>query len=187
MQFQVAIGRISTTKSFKFRTDISNKKKILTETDWSSEIPFFPWKRLRKHISKFRLQFWTGEYISWECSWLGNLCSCLCWPLNASHVEAKIPVNVWAILYFGWTVFFGQTNGFTMTNYGHGNATRDHERKVTPNLGLPGRISFQKLCFKSFKEIFSNCENWLSKIFQKCLCCGYYKLDWPQTWRRGSF
>ena len=40
--------------------------------------------------------------------------------------------------------FFGQINGFTMTNYGHGNATGDHERKVTPNLGLLGRISF---CF----------------------------------------
>ena len=43
---------------------------------------------------------------------------------------------------------FGQINGFTMTNYGHGNATGDHERKVTPNLGPLGGISF------CFSEIF---------------------------------
>ena len=35
-----------------------------------------------------------------------------------------------------------------MTNYGGGNATRDHERKVTPNLELLGRTYF------SFSEIF---------------------------------
>ena len=45
---------------------------------------------------------------------------------------------------------FGQINGFTMTNYGHGNATGDHERKVSPSLGLIGPISF------SCSNIFSS-------------------------------
>ena len=44
---------------------------------------------------------------------------------------------------------FGQINGFTMTNYGHGNATGDHERKVSPNLGGVGGII-------NSRNIFSN-------------------------------
>ena len=108
------------------------------------------------------------ENISAEnaLGWQSYVSVALCWPLyspqsmqcNASvdqNFEVKIPVNVWAILYFGWTGFFGQINGFTMTNYGHGNATGDHERKVTPNLRLLGRISFWKYCFKSFKRLFN--------------------------------
>ena len=73
--------------------------------------------------------------------------SSVCLPFTGIVVTCQNTFNgydCWMSIFYCTLVekLFGQINGFTMTNYGHGNATGDHERKVSPSLGLIGTISF---------------------------------------------
>ena len=83
--------------------------------------------------------------------------SSVCLPFTGIVVTCQNTFNgfdCWMLILYCTLVekLFGQINGFTMTNYGHGNATGDHERKVSPSLGLIGTISFS--CSNIFKYLF---------------------------------